>query len=129
MHKANTLYVLTDGGRARFIRPTETKQFRTIRAIESAHIHDRSHTLGHASPSRVQESASPTRHAVEPREDPHDRAERDFAKSIAQMLNDDQRSVPSMRWCWLPPAGSSRNFGARFRTIRPRSLPAISPRT
>jgi hypothetical protein len=41
MKNADTLYVVADGGRARFIRFTEHHQFRTIRAIESEHIHDR----------------------------------------------------------------------------------------
>ena len=90
MKNADTLYVVADGGRARFIRFTDNHQFRTIRAIESEHIHDRSSELGRAPPSRVQESASPTRHGVEPRSDPHDRAERDFARLIAATVNDDQ---------------------------------------
>jgi protein required for attachment to host cells len=89
MKNADTLYVVADGGRARFIRFTEHHQFRTIRAIESEHIHDRSSELGRAAPSRVQESASPTRQGVEPRSDPHDRAERDFAKHVAETVNDD----------------------------------------
>jgi protein required for attachment to host cells len=89
MKNADTLYVVADGGRARFIRFTEHHQFRTIRAIESEHIHDRSSELGRAAPSRVQESASPTRHGVEPRSDLHDRAERDFAKHVAETVNDD----------------------------------------
>jgi protein required for attachment to host cells len=90
MKNAETLYVVADGGRARFIRFTENHQFRTVRVIESAHLHERSAELGRAPLSRVQESASPSRHGVEPRTDPHDRAERDFAKLIAETVNDDQ---------------------------------------
>jgi protein required for attachment to host cells len=90
MKNADTLYVVADGGRARFIRFTENHKFLTVRAIESAHIHERSSELGHAPLARVQESASPSRHGVEPRSDPHDRAERDFAKKIAETVNNDR---------------------------------------
>jgi protein required for attachment to host cells len=93
MHSVNALYVIADGGRARFVRAIEGQHFRTIKEFESKHIHDRSHDLGRAPPSRVQESASPTRHGVEPREDPHDRAERDFARHVAQTLNADSDAV------------------------------------
>jgi len=89
MHDVNAYYVIADGGRARFVRPTEGRHFRTIRELESKHIHDHSHELGNMPLSRVQESASPTRHGIEPRQDPHDRAERDFARYVAQELNRD----------------------------------------
>ena len=89
MHGVNAFYVIADGGRARFVRPAEGRHFRTIRELESKHIHDSSHELGNKPPARVQESTSPTRHGVEPRQDPHDRAERDFARYVAQELNGD----------------------------------------
>jgi len=87
MHDVNAFYVIADGGRARLVRPAEGRHFRTIRQFESAHVHDRSHEIGSAPMSRVQESASPTRHGIEPRQDPHDRAERDFARHIGSELN------------------------------------------
>jgi protein required for attachment to host cells len=89
MHGVTAYYVIADGGRARFVRPSEGHHFLTIREIESSHMHHRSHELGSAPPSRVQESASPTRHGVEPRQDPHDRAEREFAQYVAKELNGD----------------------------------------
>ena len=89
MHDVKAYYVIADGGRARFVEPADGRHFRTIREIESSSIHLRSHDLGHKPPSRVQESASPTRHGVEPRQDPHDRTERDFAQYVAQELNRD----------------------------------------
>ena len=90
MHNVDALYVIADGGRARFVRSVEGQHFRTVKEFESEHIHDRSHDLGRAPPSRVQESASPTRHGVEPRQDPHARAEREFARHVAQTLNGDK---------------------------------------
>ena len=90
MQNVDALYVIADGGRARFVRPVEGRHFQTVRELESKHIHDRSHDLGQTPPSSVQESASPMRHGVEPREDPHDRAERDFARHVAQTLNSDK---------------------------------------
>jgi protein required for attachment to host cells len=48
-----------------------------------------SRALGTERPGRVRESASTTRHAIEPRSDPHRAARRDFARLLAGRLEDD----------------------------------------
>ena len=129
MKNADTLYVVADGGRARFIRFTEHHQFRTIRAIESEHIHERSSDLGRAPPSRVQESASPTRHGVEPRSDPHDRAERDFAKHIAETVNDDHGLGAFDALVLAAPSKVLAELRSALSSKIAKKLPAILPRT
>ena len=44
------------------------------------------HELGRDRPARVKESASPTRHAVEPRRDLHEAAKDDFIRTVAAEL-------------------------------------------
>ena len=87
MHAPKVLYVVADGGRARFIERNQAGDFKTIRDLESTHIHDRSHELGRRPPARAQESASATRHAIEPRQDPRSKQERAFIATVAEQVN------------------------------------------
>jgi protein required for attachment to host cells len=48
-----------------------------------------SRALGTERPGRVRESASTTRHAIEPRTDPHRAARLGFARHLAERLEDD----------------------------------------
>lgn len=48
-----------------------------------------SRALGTERPGRVHESASTTRHAIEPRTDPHRAARRAFARRLAEWLEDE----------------------------------------
>jgi hypothetical protein len=66
MKKAKLWYVIADGGRARFVEQDDRGAFRTVSNFVSTELHKRSEELGLDRPARVQESASPTRHAVEP---------------------------------------------------------------
>jgi protein required for attachment to host cells len=90
MHAPKVLYVLADGGRARFIERNAAGAFTTFREIDSAHLHDASRQLGRRPPARVQESASPARHAIEPALDPRAKIEKAFIASIAEGLNHDE---------------------------------------
>jgi len=85
---SKTLYVIGDGGRARFVERTRAGAFRTIRALESTDIHARSRDLRRAPPDRAQESANPARHAFEPRVDERDRAEEIFIRMVAGILDE-----------------------------------------
>ncbi|WP_368415320.1 host attachment protein [Falsiroseomonas sp.] len=55
-----------------------------------------SRALGTERPGRVQESASTTRHAIEPRTDPHRAARRGFARRLAERLDDDAHHFASL---------------------------------
>jgi protein required for attachment to host cells len=48
----------------------------------------RSHDRGIDRPGRVHESATTTRHAIEPRSDPHREAKRAFARRLAESLEE-----------------------------------------
>jgi protein required for attachment to host cells len=83
MKPIKTLYVIADGGRARFVERDDSGAFRTITSFVSTELHDRSHDLGLDRPARVKESANTARHAVEPRHDLHLAAKEDFVKAVA----------------------------------------------
>lgn len=89
MHTPRTLYLIADGGRARYVECTGPGRFTTIRKFESPHIHEKSSSLGHNKPARVQESAAPARHGIEARIDARDKVEADFVRSIADDLGRD----------------------------------------
>ncbi len=88
MHNPRVLYLLLDGGRARFVQRRETGHFAAFEEHESDSIHDKSHELGRDKPTRVQESASKMRSAAERRSDPHDKAEAAFVEQMLARLTD-----------------------------------------
>ena len=90
MHAPKVLYVVADGGRARRIERSEAGVFRTIREVESEHIHDPSRTLGRRPPARVQESAAAARHVIEPHDDLRTKTERAFIARVAEQVNSDR---------------------------------------
>lgn len=91
MKKARLLYVIADGGRARFVERDEAGAFRTVSSFLSAELHERSSDLGKDRPARVQESANPARHAIEPRRDLHTAAKEDFIRLVADQLEGEQK--------------------------------------
>ncbi len=86
MKKAKLWYAIADGGRARFVERDENGFFHTVANFESTDLHARSTDLGTDRPSRVQDSAGPGRHAVEPRQDLKQQAKQDFIKLVAEEL-------------------------------------------
>jgi protein required for attachment to host cells len=86
MKKPKLWYVITDGGRARFVERDEAGAFRTLSSFVSTELHKSAHELGLDRPARVRESASPSRHAVEPRRDLHEAAKEDFVRTVAAEL-------------------------------------------
>jgi protein required for attachment to host cells len=86
MKKPKLWYVIADGGRARFVARDENGAFRTLSSFVSTELHKSAHELGRDRPARVKESASPTRHAVEPRRDLHEAAKDDFIRTVAAEL-------------------------------------------
>jgi protein required for attachment to host cells len=86
MKKPRLWYVIADGGRARFVARDEQGAFRTLSSFVSTELHKSSRELGRDRPSRVKESASPARSAVEPRRDLHEAAKEDFIRTVADTL-------------------------------------------
>jgi len=87
MKNAKVWYVIADGGRARFVERDDRGAYRTVLSFVASELHERSQDLGLDRPARVKESASPARHAVEPRRDLHAAAKEDFVKLVAEQLD------------------------------------------
>jgi len=86
MKKAKLWYVIADGGRARFVEQDDAGAFRTLSSFVSTELHKSTEELGRDRPARVQESATPARHAVEPRRDLHEAAKEDFIRTVGAEL-------------------------------------------
>ena len=109
MKKAKLWYVIADGGRARFVERDEEGAFRTLSSFVSTELHKSAHELGRDRPARVKESATPARHAVEPRRDLHEAAKEDFIRTVATSLPLSSRMGNSMSSCSLLPLASSQS--------------------
>jgi protein required for attachment to host cells len=83
--------VIADGGRARFVERDEGGEFRTVSSFVASELHKRAHDLGLDRPPRTKESASPARHAIEPRRDLHQAAKEDFVKLVAGQLEEEHK--------------------------------------
>jgi protein required for attachment to host cells len=79
-------FVIADGGQARFVWPAADNALHTREAVESADIHKQTSDLVSDRSGRSFESASPTRHGVEPRSDPHERSKLTFARVIGEKI-------------------------------------------
>lgn len=86
MKKARLWYVIADGGRVRFVARDDNGAFRTVQSFVATELHERSRDLGLDRPARVKESASPARHAIEPRRDLKEAAKEDFIKIVAEEI-------------------------------------------
>ncbi len=80
--------VVADGGRARFLSPRpHPLGYATAQSMESVALHQKTADLTADRLGRSFESASPTRHAIQPRHDPHDQAKHEFAARVAEAIN------------------------------------------
>jgi protein required for attachment to host cells len=91
MMHAKIWYVIADGGGARFVERNERGEFRTVSSFVASELHKRAHDLGLDRPPRTKESASPARHAIEPRRDLHQAAKEDFVKLVAGHLEEEHK--------------------------------------
>jgi protein required for attachment to host cells len=121
MKKAKLWYVIADGGRARFVEQDDRGAFRTVSNFVSTELHKRSEELGLDRPARVQESASPTRHAVEPKRDLHDAAKEDFIRTVGAELAGLQREGSFDELVLVAPPGVIRELkGALTKPVAER---------
>ena len=79
-------FVIADGGQARFIQPGADEALHVWAALESPTLHQKAHDMGSDGPGRAFESATPTRHAMAPSSDPHERAEVAFADLVTERI-------------------------------------------
>ena len=84
-----TLWIaIADGEHARIVQPDANNELRSVTALDAATAHRRTRELASDRPGRSFESATPGRHAYEPRHDPHELEKERFAHLIAEELND-----------------------------------------
>jgi protein required for attachment to host cells len=81
--------VIADGEHARVVVATASHgQFATTLSFDSITAHLPSRDLGSERPGRVNERAGgATRHAIEPRQDPHKAAKHKFMLEVAKQIN------------------------------------------
>lgn len=82
-HDTKYLVVIADGEHAKFATVDPAGVLRPVTAMDSAAAHKRSVDLGSDHPGAAYHSDSTAHHAMQPRHDPHDRAEVDFAHLVA----------------------------------------------
>ena len=88
LRNAKIWVVIADGEHARVVIPTAPHgQFATTFSFDSITAHLLSRDLGSERPGRVNERGSTTRHAIEPRQDPHKAAKRNFVLEVAKQIN------------------------------------------
>jgi protein required for attachment to host cells len=81
-------FVVADGSRARIVtRPAEATGYEIVAEYEAPQVRRPSRDIVSDRPGRAQESASPARHAVEPRQDPHRAAKESFLCKLADELD------------------------------------------
>lgn len=87
---ANSLYVLADGARARFVeRRSEPRSFATIEEIDSrAQLRELRQELRASPPSRVMQSGSAGRRHTVGVDDAVQRAKADFIQTVAERATD-----------------------------------------
>ncbi|MCZ8146650.1 MAG: host attachment protein [Roseomonas sp.] len=90
MPQATEWALIADAGHARiFARRLPAGPWREVPEAAVENPTPPSRALGTERPGRVHESASTTRHAIEPRTDPHRAARRAFARRLAEWLDDE----------------------------------------
>ena len=84
--------VVADGGAARVLAISEDRsRIEVLRDMDAANVHAKTHDLVSDRAGRSFESASPTRHAIAPKHDPHVEQKHRFIQSLAELLNQDNQ--------------------------------------
>ena len=85
--------VVADGGAARVLAVSEDRsRIEVLRDMDAANVHAKTHDLVSDRAGRSFESASPTRHAIAPKHDPHVEQKHRFIQSLAELLNQDNQA-------------------------------------
>lgn len=85
--------VVADGGAARVLGVNgDRRGLAVLREMASVDAHRRAQDLVSDRPGRSFESDAPTRHAIAPRQDPHQAARDRFVAQLASMLIEDNRA-------------------------------------
>jgi protein required for attachment to host cells len=118
--------VIADAEHARVVVPPETRQFKTTLALDSAMAHKRSLDPRSDRPGRSQESASATRHAIQPKHDPHGLAKHDFLREVAHQVDEHATAHEFDRLVLVAPARALNDLRAALgSTARAKLTGAI----
>lgn len=112
--QATTWIVVADGGQARFLETADDRRFALVGELVSPDRHDKAHELGRDRPGRSHESGTVTRHAIEPRGDPHGRAKQRFLGLVADQIG---RAEASRRFDQLVLVAPRRQLDALRRQL------------
>lgn len=125
MDRRRTWYVITDGGRARILQKRDARDaFDTHREFVSPDIHRHTHELGMERPGRTHESASSTRHALQPRQDLHRADKRKFVDDVARALNEAGTRDEFDRLILVAPAHALRELNRALDAATRRKVAA-----
>lgn len=86
MKTPKLLFVIADGGRARFVERDSEGRFRTVSSFLSSSLHKQGRDLTSDRPGRVFESADSSRHGVEPRQDPCESEKANFVELVVDEI-------------------------------------------
>lgn len=118
--------VVADGGAARVMALTaERNGLAVLHEMESADRHSKTHDMVSDRPGRAFESASPTRHGVEAKTDPHALAKERFVEAVAGWLNG-QASAFDDLVLLVTPAQAGTLTGALLPAVRERVRETIT---
>ena len=105
MKPQRTWILIADGGRARVVEATAIgHELHEVEASEAANPTPPAHLLGRAPSGRVYEFVGHQRHAITPRQDPHQALETSFAIQIAAKLDSALKSDSYDRLVLVAPA-------------------------
>jgi protein required for attachment to host cells len=86
-------FVVADGGTARFLATSKDRaKLEVLREIVASDVHLRTHDLVSDRAGRDFESASPTRHGIVAKHDPHEMAKERFIAEVADLLRQDNEA-------------------------------------
>lgn len=117
--------VLADGSRGRIL-VQERLGVPLKRAYDEEDLAgDRSlsHELGHDRPGRFADGKSGHRHALEPHQDPHDKAEQAFCQFVADLIN---RAARARRFQRLILVAPPQMLGNLRKTLEPHARALVS---
>jgi protein required for attachment to host cells len=80
-------FVVADGGTARFLATSKDRtKLEVLREVAAPGVHLKTHDIVSDRPGRSFESASPTRHGIAAKNDPHEMAKERFIAEVAELL-------------------------------------------
>ena len=121
MKTPKLLFVIADGGRARFVLRDAQGHFKTASSFESAVLHKQSRDMTSDRPGRVFESADSTRHAVEPRQDPHEAEKTGFVNMVVDEISREQAEGAFDQFVLVAPP----KVVGEFRRVVPAALSSV----